>query len=528
MPKLHEIVTLVILHYHLRPGGVRRVIELATPFLVREAPVPITRIVLATGEPADRRWHEHFAAQMSGLPVEVLIEPAFHYISEQRYAPNAIKLRIRRAVRALLMNAEGHKAIVWAHNPGVGRNFLLIRALSAACARRSIPLIAHHHDWWFDNRWSRWPELRRSGVRSSTSAAQMVFASHAGVLHVAINQADAAILSARVGKRALWLPNLSEPAPPPPASRVREAKRWLHKRLAADPAPIWLLPCRTLRRKNIAEALLLTRWLRPRAWLVVTGASSSQDEDPYFHALEQAARQHHWRLRLGVLGGAEESKPSVAELMAASEAVLFTSIQEGFGLPYLEAAAAQRPLIARRLPNIAPDLHRFGYRFPQSYDDILVSPGLFDWPAERARQLQQFAAWRAAVPKFARTQIALPSLLTMEKPPAVAFSRLTLAAQLEILSQPALQSWRSCAPLNPFLASWRQRADDGTLRITSTPRFAKEWVGGKTYARRLFDALGTLPSSGIGQQAAVRIQSEFISAKLHIRNLYPLLWSKHP
>jgi hypothetical protein len=30
---------------------------------------------------------------------------------------------------------------------------------------------------------------------------------------------------------------------------------------------------------------------------------------------------------------------------------------------YLEAAATQRPLIARRLPNIAPDLDRFGFRF---------------------------------------------------------------------------------------------------------------------------------------------------------------------
>lgn len=521
-------MTLVIIHYHLRPGGVRRVIELAAPFLVREAPVPITRVVLATGEPADRSWHQHFAGQMNGLPVEVLIEPAFHYVSEQRLAPPTIKLRIRRALRALLMNTEGRRATVWVHNPGVGRNFPLIRELSAVCAQRAIPLIAHHHDWWFDNRWGRWPEMRRSGVRSSTSAAQIVFPSHPGVLHVAINQADAAILSAQVGKRALWLPNLSEPTPSPPVPRVREAKRWLYKRLAKDPDPIWLLPCRTLRRKNIAEALLLTRWLRPQAWLVVTGASSSKDEDPYFHALEQAAREHHWRLRLGVLGGDEGSKPSVAELMAACEAVLLTSIQEGFGLPYLEAAAARRPLIARRLPNIAPDLHRFGYRFPQSYDDILISPELFNWRAERARLLRRYDAWKAGVPKFARSQIALPSLLTLEQPLAVAFSRLTLTAQLEILARPALESWQASAPLNPFLDSWRQRATDGTLRITSRPRSAREWLGGKAYGRRLFGALGTLPSSGISQPTAVRIQSEFISAKLDDRNLYPLLWSNRP
>jgi hypothetical protein len=63
----------------------------------------------------------------------------------------------------------------------------------------------------------------------------------------------------------------------------------------------------------------------------------------------------------------------VPELLAASEAVLLTSIQEGFGLPYVEAAAAGRPLIARHLPNIAPDLHKFGFRLPQAYDEILVA-----------------------------------------------------------------------------------------------------------------------------------------------------------
>ena len=103
---------------------------------------------------------------------------------------------------------------------------------------------------------------------------------------------------------------------------------------------MWLLPCRLLRRKNIAEALLLTRWLRPEAWLVTTGGVSSAEEQAYADGLAAAAQTHGWRLRLGILHGDESQKPSVPELLAASEAVLLTSLQEGFGLPYLEAAAA--------------------------------------------------------------------------------------------------------------------------------------------------------------------------------------------
>lgn len=532
----NHVVQLVIVHYHLRPGGIRRIIELATPHLVREAPRPITSVVLATGQCADRSWHEHFAQQLPGLPVEVFVAPSFNYLSEQRGPSAALTTRIRRALKTLFADSDTTDTLAWAHNLGVGRNLILSRELATACAEREISIVAHHHDWWFDNRWVRWPEMRRLGFRTLTDFAKAVFPRHSNSLHAAINHADATVLSRHFGKRSLWLPNLTEPVPPPSATRARFAHRWLRNQLAHDGAPVWLLPCRSLRRKNIAEALLLTRWLRPEAWLVVTGAASSADEAPYFQALERAAHRHHWRLRLGVLAGDESRKPSVPELLAASEAVLLTSIQEGFGLPYLEAAAAQRPLIARRLPNIAPDLDRFGFRFPQAYDEILIAPHLFDWQAEQARQRKRFKMWRASMPASVRKQVSQPVLLVTQRPHAVPFSRLTLTAQLEILARPARVTWAVCAPLNPFLETWQRQAATGSLRRTPWPRAAKAWLGGKAYARRFFAALqggrdassrtpGHEPSPP--QFSPIAVQSDFITAKLDARNLYPLLWSKN-
>jgi len=49
-------VRLIIVHYHLRPGEVRRVVELATPHIVANAPRAVTSVVLATGEAADASW----------------------------------------------------------------------------------------------------------------------------------------------------------------------------------------------------------------------------------------------------------------------------------------------------------------------------------------------------------------------------------------------------------------------------------------------------------------------------------------
>jgi glycosyltransferase involved in cell wall biosynthesis len=519
-------VKLIVVHYHLRPGGIRRIIELAVPHLVREAPQAISQVIFATGQHANRQWHAHFDGQLPDVPVKVIVEPSFNYLSEQTGSPSRIAAKIHHALDALLKDADAGNCIVWAHNLGVGRNLILARELAAACAARNITLVAHHHDWWFDNRWARWPEMRRFGFRTLAAPAQAVFPKQRGVVHAAINHADAAILSRHFGRDAFWSPNLTGPATPPPGATVQNTHRWLRNKLSHDGAPIWLLPCRTLRRKNIAEALLLARWLRPDARLVVTGAASSADEAAYFNALETAGHRHHWRFRLGVLAGDESRKPRVPDLLAASEAVLLTSIQEGFGLPYLEAAAAGRPLIARRLPNIAPDLRRFGFRFPQSYDEILIAPGLFDWNAERRRQSKLLAAWRGNMPLPVHKLVSLTPVLAAKRPQPVPFSRLTLTAQLEVLARPLRESWSACAALNPFLEDWRSRGDAGQLLVSPWPRSANRWLGGEAYARRFFKAVAAASKSYRRAFTAKKVQDDFIRSKLDAHNLYPLLWNR--
>lgn len=521
-------MTLVIVHYHLRPGGIRRIIELATPHLLRGSPRRITRVVLLTGEAGDPAWVERFAQQLSGVPVKVVVDPSAHYLSHPRRSPHRITLQLQYTLARLLASADASNTLVWAHNLGVGRNLILSRELAQACAKREVPLVAHHHDWWFDNRWARWREVRRFGVRTLSATAQAVFPRRGNVLHAAINQADSAILGRHFGNGAVWLPNLTDPAPSPKGERVRAARRWLDRHLGHRGAVVWLLPCRTLRRKNIAEALLLARWLRPDAWLVVTGAASSVDELPYFRALQDAARDSGWRLRLGVLAGQESQQPTVAELFAASEAALLTSIQEGFGLPYLEAAAAGRPLIARRVPSIAPDLRQFGFRFPQAYDEVRIAPGLFAWAAERARQRERFKSWRSSLPKAVRARVSEPSFLSTDLPQAIPFSRLTLTAQLEVLGRPACESWDSCAALNPFLERWRQRAAQDGLRCSPWPRTAERWLSGEAYARRFFRALTHRMACPPPPARPAAVQADLLTQKLHPQNLFPILWSKHP
>lgn len=519
---------LVIIHHHFRPGGVRRVIELGATHLAAYSAEPIRTVVLAGGETPDPGWMRAFRQRLPGTRVTVFTEPAFGYASELRWSGPQLEQRVRAGLDRLWSECGRSVALFWAHNLGLGRNLYLSRELGLECDAFGTPLVAHHHDWWFDNRWHHFAALNEPGFRRLPAVARAILPDSPHICHVAINAADAAVLERHFPGRAGWLPNPVERSRPPNVALAATTRQWL-RALLGDDAPVWLLPCRLLRRKHVAEAVLLARWLRPEAWLVTTGGPSSAEEQPYADALAGAAAAGGWRVRFGVLHGDEAGKPSVPELQAASEAVLLTSLHEGFGLPHLEAAAVQRPLIARELPQVAPDLRRFGFRFPQAYREVLVDPSLFDWPAERQRQRERFTTWQRLMPRTASELVGKPALLaTGADGQPVAFSRLTLAAQLEVLAQPAETSWERCSPLNPFLAEWRQRALTGRLRVSSWPASASRWLGAAAYARRFLELVPDGWGGRSRRPAGEAAQQTLLRHKLKAENLYPLLWSTEP
>ena len=519
---------LIIVHHHFRPGGVRRVIELATPYLVSQLPEEVDGVVLVAGEAPDPAWLKAFRASLHGTRVKVMVVEAFGYTSELATHGENLERLVDDGVMTLLRESGRGPCLIWAHNLGLGRNLYLSRELTYTCRCCCVPLVVHHHDWWFENRWHHFTGVRERGFRTLRAMASAVLASSPLTCHVAINQSDATVLEKHLPGRSGWLPNPVERPTPPTQAAIRAARSWLSQELGDD-APVWIMPSRLLRRKNVAEALLLARWLRPQAWLVTTGGVSSAEEQAYAQALASGAQKHGWRLRLGVLPGDEDRKPPVADLVAASEAVLITSLQEGFGLPYLEAAALGRPLLARQLPNVAPDLEKFGFKFPQSYRELWIDPSLFDWSAERARQVERFAKWKRLMPDAAARLVGKPALLAAGNEPCpVPFSRLTLAAQLEILTCPIELSWDRCSALNRSLNTWRKRASAGRLETSPWPRSATRSLGGRRFAERLLEMMPTWRTEDPARDAGQAAQREFLRRKLRSDCLYPLLWDGKP
>lgn len=491
---------LVVVHYHFRPGGVRRVLELLLPELAKR----FQKITLIGGERPDASWIR--AIGLAVPRVKFVIAPAFRYF--EAGCPD----RAREEIRAVLRREAGPEALIWAHNLSLGRNILLADEIAAHSARTGTRLISHHHDFWCDQRWARWPEMRSQGFRTLARVASAAFAVDARVLHAGINSSDVRLLS-RDMKCAAWLPNPAGGTARPGMTARNRATRWLRQELGDD-APVWIYPARFLRRKNFAEAILLTRWLAPETWLVTTGGVSSPGEAAYAGELQDAARKSRWRVRFGILARREARSPSVPELLCAAESIVMTSVQEGFGFPYLEGAELGCRLIARRLTAIQPDLEAFGIEIPGLYDEVLIPSGLFDAKAELGRQRSLFRNWKNLLPTSCRTLAGIPRFL-IESDKPVPFSRLTLAAQLEVLAVPPRESLAACAAWNPIIGNL-----SGGART--------EWKRGSLIspaacAKRFFENVAVFPRQPPSSLQARNTQMGIIGERLGQRFLFPLL-----
>jgi hypothetical protein len=512
---------LLVAHYHLRPGGVRRVLETALPAIAGAG--RMDSVTLATGEEPDPVWLQRLGESLRGTPLHVLAHPGFFYVSGWKHPQEHSLSGLTDFCRRSLADTGDGNTILWIHNAALGRNLPATLAWSQAAKDSGAVVVSHHHDFFFDNRWHLWPEIEATGFASPSIAAEAALAAGARTVHVAINTVDLAGLRAGFGARAAWIPN------PSPLLRhsqrdEKNAAAWLAARTASD-GPVWILPSRILRRKNVAEALLLGRWLRPEAVIATTGGASSEHESAYARRLAETAGTEGWSYAPAILAAAEDSPP-VSAFLAAAETVLMTSLQEGFGLPCLEAASAARPLFARILPNVSPDLDALGFHTPLAYADVRVPSDFFHARREAERRIALWSRWRSGLPPAIRSRCEPPAFPASPNHP-VAFSRLTLEAQLEVLSHSPAEIHAALAPFNPNLAAWRGlpgRLPPATLGDSAKTALSPEQFAASFQAA--VDLADSAPAPPV--DAPQKALDFFLAGRLAAENLYPLLLETGP
>jgi glycosyltransferase involved in cell wall biosynthesis len=408
----------LIVHYHLKPGGVTTVIRRQLSAL---ASLGVDAAVLS-GEAAP------------GFSGTVSVEPALAYdepLPGHALAPDEPDpARVAAIVAAVRLEADalGDDTVIHVHNPTIRKNASMLAAL-AELAAVGLPLVLHVHDLaedWRPDVYSRQPYPESA-------------------LWATINTFDAAALRKAGAGTVEFLPD-PVPCPVQPETAPRTVGPGL-----------LLCPVRGIRRKNLGEAVLLSLFVRPGSHVGITLPPLNPRELPHYDAWREAAARLSAPVSFG-LG----LKAGLDELYAESCAVLTTSIKEGFGMSFLEPASRGRATLGRRLQRVVPDFEQAGLAFPALYDSIAVPSGFFDADAFASRITAVVDSAMEAFGEAAECSGTAVVRSIMEASGAGPdYGRLDEMAQAQVLETLANDRLAMAAFIsaNPFIGHWDQFAD---------------------------------------------------------------------
>ncbi|HMA38179.1 MAG TPA: glycosyltransferase family 4 protein [Chloroflexia bacterium] len=392
MPAVDNRRAVWILHYACAPiiGGVEGIMSEHARVLAAHGHLP--RLVAGRGAPAilvpeiDSRHPDVLAVQAALDAGQV---PA-------AFAP--LRARIRAALGARL--AAEPAGVVIVHNAfTLHKNLALTAALADLAAAGTARCVAWCHDLAWTN------PLYQAALHPGPPW-DLLRTPLPGVQYVAISEERQGELAGLFGwsrAQVRRVPNGIDPVrflgASPAMAQVLERLAWRER------DPVLLAPVRMTRRKNLELAIATVAALRDagrRPLLLITGPPGPHNpRQDYAEFL--AAERHRRGLDAEVVFLAQEpwlpdgvDDALMAELYRWADALLFPTLQEGFGLPMLEAGLARLPIFCTDLPVLretgGPDVHYLAPETPPAaiaaaIQGVLEGPGA---PALRRRVLRDY------------------------------------------------------------------------------------------------------------------------------------------
>lgn len=345
---------IALFHYHLKPGGVTDVIVYSVRALLpRIADLEELRLVTGITEGTEQvldRIRFGFDLKIADkIRLDILEEIGYVDVDK---GPDADKLAARLEAR------YGEDMLWWIHNYHLGKNPGFTAALMKVAGGGKRDILFQIHDF---------PECGRPENLEvlDSIVKEPPYPSGPRIRYAVINERDRRIISdTGLDDSVSLLANPVPVFPLPDADPVGMRRALEDLCMKENPgyipgAPIILYPVRAIRRKNILEAALLVLLMEEPANLIVTLPGTSRQEREYSDVIENAYKK-------GLIPGAwcpeatGDSRLSYPVLAASCDAVISTSIQEGFGYLFLNALHWQKPLIARYLDILDGVLDLFG------------------------------------------------------------------------------------------------------------------------------------------------------------------------
>lgn len=295
-------MTILIVHYHLRAGGVTRIVAAQVAALQNRG----HRVVVASSGPR------------GDLDCEMINEPSLDY---QRHGKV-----VARELFALC-------ADLWIiHNPMLGKNAGYPELIEEA-VRRGVRLLLQCHDFAEDG---------RPGNYALFHEIEHLYPLASHVHYALINRRDQRLLleAGVPEKRCHYLPN----AVVPPKRTLLEPKE-----------PLVFYPVRGIRRKNLGELCLLAAHAPAGVKFAVALAPENRECRAIHDAWASFAKERNLPIEFDVA-----RSNNFTDWLGRATHLVTTSVAEGFGLTFLEPAFLGLPLIGRNLPEITSDFPAYG------------------------------------------------------------------------------------------------------------------------------------------------------------------------
>lgn len=311
---------IVIVHYHLKPGGVTRVIE-QTVRVLHEVGV---EVLVLSGE-----------AYTGPEPMPVSVVPTLRYAGQGGgAAPESLARTLREAA---LHYFEAEPDVWHIHNHALGKNYALPGAVNRIA--HYYPVLLQLHDFAEDGR----PNNYKAMAMKALLPKLYPVGSH--VHYALLNGRDSDNLMS-AGLPAKHTHVLSNPvASLPVDANAPEVKALMGRRL-------FLYPTRGIRRKNLGEFLLWSAMAEPDDLFATTLIPANPTELEHHERWVRFAESLQLPTSFGL---GQRIDAGFADIMQCAYAVVSTSIAEGFGMAFLEPWLLGKILVGRDLPDITRD-----------------------------------------------------------------------------------------------------------------------------------------------------------------------------
>lgn len=332
-----------LLHYHLRGGGVTRVIESTVALLKKHGHDVFVVCGEKTGTENIDPIFTHEALRYDVIPTE----------NQLRSVADDIDKEIKPTF--------GRKPDIWhLHNHSLGKN-TTVPLLASYWAEKQIPVLLQIHDFAEDGRASNYQFLT-SNLNNDQPIPLYPQAPH--VHYATLTRRDQRILS-----ESGFPDDLLHVLPNPVSLATGKNLNNDARSLFPECETLILYPVRGIRRKNIGEFLLHSMISPSGTHFAMTLAPKNPAQQKHYKKWVAYARNNNLSV---TFGAGHQNKYSFPSMVHAADLLMTSSITEGFGLTFLEAWLANRPLVGRDLPEITEDFKENGIDLNHLYSSLVV------------------------------------------------------------------------------------------------------------------------------------------------------------